>query len=168
MPETLMLTPEQWAALGILGRRSAKARDELPPASTAQIDLLLRISGTIKVGADGQTTQTRKPQPEALLALILSKLSPDEIARLTAAIVSDFKDNGDALPAVEQGYADAAARIIGSCTVRTQAVRRGAVTGVLSLSEVNMAALSRPAVQQIVNCTRSIQFDDEPAESGAS
>ena len=166
--EPATLSPVEWVALGIVGREAAKVRDKIEPCSRKAVDILLRIRGTVSVGADSEATTWQKPSAEELLGWILKYLRTRAPESLDDAIVSDAKANDGTLPEVEEGYVDSAKSIIKQLSQKRTSPRRGSTRGSFEVGIVEMERLSQPASAAVQKFTRAIVLaDPEDAEAKA-
>jgi len=140
------LSPEEFLAISILGRDAKNLRREVEPGKDKPIDMLLRIQGTITVGADGTTTSTKKPSAEQVLAYLLRALPVEAAASVEDAI--------QALPAGGD-----------SLNMKTSP-RKGSTSGVFNIGLVDLESLAPTVSTAVTESTRAIRFDDDEDEQG--
>ena len=157
-PETL--TPIQWAALAVLARKAADFRNEVQPCSREQVDILLRIRGSVSIGADSETTQWSKPSAEDVLAFVIRYLGSQAGEALIAAMLEDAKVNGGILGRLDDPVAKSAAKIMKDCSTTKRASRKGSTRGSFEVGLVDQKQLSVPMANTIKSFTRVFSFGD--------
>ena len=161
------LSPDEFLAISILGRDAKNLRREVEPGKDKPIDMLLRIQGTITVGADGTTTSTKKPSAEQVLAYLLRAL-PVEAAASVEDAIQALPAGGDSLnmPEELEGFTARARSLIGRLAGHKTSPRKGSTSGVFNIGLVDLESLAPTVSTAVTESTRAIRFDDDEDEQG--
>ncbi len=96
------MTPIQLQALKVLGGNKdiTESRDAVTPGEYP-VDFTLRVSGTVKVGADTEVSPTVKMDAAEMLALLVEKVASGDITKSKAkdsmALILDLQREVDGL-----------------------------------------------------------------------
>ncbi len=154
------LTPIQWQAVRAAGSGADTSRPELQPGKSQEVDLLLRIQGTIDVGEDGVTTRTARPSAVDVLAWVLASEFLDDVGR--DLLVSQMRElaarSNGRLPEVDEGYVAMATMAVAAVSPAVKGDRKGAVRGRLRVGVVNKAQLSADVSGAVERSTRFIEL----------
>jgi len=158
------LRPEEWLALTIVGREAAKFREQARPGRGQEVDLLLRIKGTVNVGEDGKTTRMMKPSQEQLLGWVLHRLHDtghDDAAESIRVGLSDCASNGNGGLPVLEGFHELAKELVRSVSKSSESQRKGRTTGHFEVGIVDQSELSAAAGASLMTHTRRIVLTEE-------
>lgn len=141
------VTPLDYHALKIVGKKADAVRDKLVEGAGQAVDLTVRIAGAISVGAnvpEGTTTAVEYLSHEVLLTLVLSRLSERKQAEIARDLVTACKPYlaGGPLPVALPSDVRRAQQLASSLTRSkevTTAGRHGAVSGSLSIEVIERA-----------------------------
>ena len=156
--EKSKLSPIEWQALACVAREASKYRAEAPIGKGQEVDLMLRVKGSVDVGVDGESSRAQKPTAEHLLAYLLS-VNGEEFA---TAILEQFASfEGGVLPDVEEGFFAMAKMRLASVTPHKTISRKGSVRGVFRVGQIDFATLAPAASKAIEQSTRAIALEEE-------
>ena len=130
------LTPAELHAVDRVGKQAAKIRDELE-AGAHQVDLSVRLTGTLVVGPSqpgGTTTET--PTAASLLAVLFAGASPRSREKMLAVLKTRYEDwtagAVQAEPELDLKERGLANDIFGSLSRQAmKAGKRGSVSGAI-------------------------------------
>ena len=135
------LTPIEFAAIKVAGKRADKLRDRVD-VGTHAVDVTVRVQGDLHVAGDQAAETTKAPKAETLLALVLAELGPKTRAKAfegVAAACTAYREGGDE-PEAPQTARDSAEDLYRLCQRAHLQKRRGNVTGELTCERVRRAA----------------------------
>lgn len=153
------LTPVQWQAIRAASRGADASRSELQPGKGQEVDLLLRIKGTVDVDEDGEATRTVRPSAVEVLAWVLASDFLDTVQReLLVAQMRESAGGNGYLPEVEEGYVARATMAIAAVSPSVTAARKGSVRGMLRVGVVSKSQLTEEVGAVIERSTRVIEL----------
>jgi len=148
------LTPEEWAAVTVFARQAKKAIDDLPADSEHDVDLTVRLRGTVKRGADGMSVRTVRPTADDILAGLLAGQKGEEIAELVRQLASDNL----ALESAEGFYAKAAT-LLAPFSSSATSTRRGAIRGTVNVDVFGAGSVT---IQATASGKTTVNLPEKP------
>lgn len=130
MPDQTDLSAEEWAALEVLARQAKHTRDNLTPGATRDVDLMIRIRGSLTTGVSSSGQRSVVPKTDQILAHVLSMLPADAMTTAVEAF-AEISRNGHALPDVQEGFVAMAQTMIAAASLSQP--RRGQTVPARSL-----------------------------------
>lgn len=152
------LTAVEWQAVKVLGRQADAARDGLEPGWGQPVDLLLRVQGTVDVGAGG--TKRATPSAKALLAFVLASDLIDQTKKpqLVAQIRACAETASGTIPEVEEPHNAQAAMAIAAVSPSNKGIR---IKGMLRVGVVSTEQLEQQVSGAVEKATRAIMLSEE-------
>jgi len=138
MPKTAAstdLTPIELAALARAAKAAEKTRDQLEDGATADVDVTVRLHGTLQVGLPAVMERRVKPDLVLVVALVLEALGAGERRKLEKKLDGWF-DVYRRVDSIEWPESAPEMRILAEQAVarwsqKEERGQRGAVTGVI-------------------------------------
>lgn len=130
-----VLTPLEWQAVKAVAANADDTRLELKPGEGQEVDLLLRITGTVDVGEDSEPTETVEPSAVDVLAWILAEAFGDDENRnqLLSRLRDSTEPSTGKLVEVEERYRAMATMAIAAVSPTVKSMYRGSVRGRLEV-----------------------------------
>jgi hypothetical protein len=140
------LSPPLIHALAVAAKKpAADCRSDLAPGRY-DIDAAVSIRGVLTVGEDTMTASSVTPQPDQLLAHILSKLNTATREKLLRELPEEFVANGNEMPATSDSLVEAAGEMLAKLRRRVTRPRRGSVSGKFDVTTVPSLVLQKLSV----------------------
>jgi hypothetical protein len=140
------LSPPLIHALAVAAKKpAAECRSDLAPGRY-DIDAAVSVRGVLSVGEDTMTASSVTPQPDELLAHILSKLNTATREKLLRELPEEFVANGNEMPAAEESLVEAVREMLTKLRRRVSRPRRGAVSGTFDMKVIPTLVISRLSV----------------------
>jgi len=153
------LSPLEWWSVAVIGKQAAAVREKVEPGRGQAVDFLLRVKGSLDVSESGTSTRTTKPDGEAVLAFLLA-MAPTQEQReaIRGAMIGARAAGG--LPAVEEGFAEAAKQLIAPLGKTSPFKKNGPTRGNFQIGLVAEDQLAEAVQTTITKATRAIALDD--------
>ncbi len=163
------LTAIEWLALKVAGAKAADYRADAETGKGQEVDLLVRIQGTLDVAEDGQSQRTQKPSVEDMFGFVLQQLyeSDNEAHRESADHIVELMQSAEAegvLPAPTPGHKARASQLIQRISPKATVERKGSVRGFLRIGQVDLGGLSQAVSVAVSESTRAIMLEEEPTQ----
>lgn len=127
--DTNDLTAAELYAVGSLTKAAGKRRRELT-AGTHNVDVAVRVKGTVTVNADQSIETAGAPSARAVAAVLLSQLGP----RVRKRFVDELATRADGPPRIDDD--DLVDQLIDALSTPAHATRRGSVAAKVELEAV--------------------------------
>jgi hypothetical protein len=126
------------AALSVVAKKLEGVRSLLKVGPKQEVDVTLRIHGTIDVSPESNYTSTKKPEAESVLAVAIGALGPSNANKVREAIATTFQpfSQDGTMPPIDEAHVAEAAAMLSAASYQESKPRRGSVAGTLSAEVV--------------------------------